>query len=100
MTPLVRSSLSIYLFVIFIIFTTCRILPKSVRWLLSKQKVEEGQAVIKQIASVNGVTLKSQHLDIEIRDKEFKEVGFVKTLLELFRHRTLAIRSCIVFLNW
>ena len=55
---------------------------------------------MKVIAKVNGVSLNSKYIEVQTTDMEEKETGFIDTMLQLFKHKGMAIRSCTVFLNW
>ena len=78
----------------------CRTIPQSARWLFSKQKLEEGHEIIKVIAKVNGVSLNSEYIEVQTNDMKEKDTGFIDTMLQLFKHKGMTIRSCTVFLNW
>ena len=56
--------------------------------------------VINQMARFNGVSLHTEYFDVDIKETEEKEHGLFGTLVQLFEYRTMAVRSCIVFLNW
>ena len=81
-------------------FGLFRILPQSARWLLSKRRLDEGRDIIQRIAKFNDVQLKSQHLEVEFKTTDSSQHGFIATLWQLFKHKTLAVRACIVFVNW
>ena len=72
-----------------------RFIPESARWLLSRNRVDEAEAVIQNAARVNKVSLPKKVFE------NFKEEeGSTETMISVFRAPTLLIRSLIILLNW
>lgn len=79
-------------------------IPESVRWLLSKNKLEEAKTIIHQVARTNKVTISDQQLDELLRkgedvDKKDKP-QVTASVLDLFKHSSLRKRSIIIFFDW
>ena len=76
------------------------LIPESPRFLIFKGK-PEGPTVIKQIAKFNKVALSDKHLDIEVEITESKGIkDIIHEVVLMFKDRTLAVYSCVLFLNW
>ncbi|XP_033741094.1 organic cation transporter protein-like [Pecten maximus] len=78
------------------------VLPESVRWLLSKNKIEEARTIIRNVAKVNNVEVSDSMLE-DINDrKEQAEVtdGRKHTFIDLFRPLAMLAISVNVWFNW
>ena len=71
--------------------------PESPRWLYFKGRRKELKALLLKTASVNRRTISDHFFEtLPEPNKEDENVGFQK----LFSHRTLAIRTCVLYVNW
>ena len=70
-----------------------RFVPKSVRWLLSRNRVEEANEIIHRAAKINGV-------DLPQKCSVVQEKTTTAGIKAIFRARTLLCRSLIMFANW
>ncbi|OWF50931.1 organic cation transporter protein-like [Mizuhopecten yessoensis] len=78
------------------------ILPESIRWLLSKNKIEDATTIIKNVARVNNVELTDTMLENLNDEKEQAEVadGRKYTFIDLFRPLPMLAISINVWFNW
>ncbi|XP_060068380.1 organic cation transporter protein-like [Ylistrum balloti] len=72
------------------------LLPESPRWLISKKRFEEAEAVLRKAERINKVKLPDNLFDKDI-DEVPKPTG---NFLQLFTNRILLIRTLIIFFNW
>lgn len=81
-----------------------RLIPESVRWLLSKKKIKEAKGVIQKCAKVNGVSISDAKLDELLRkgetDKKNDDVQVTASVIDLFKHSNLRKRSLVIFFDW
>lgn len=71
------------------------LIPESPRWLISQGRYKEAEKVIKQIAEGNNVTLPEKALlNLEADQPPAGRIW------HLFSHKTLLIRTLIIFFNW
>ncbi|XP_059060513.1 carcinine transporter isoform X1 [Achroia grisella] len=81
------------------------VLPESPRWLLMKERLNEANSVLKNIAEVNGevlpeeFTLKLEKLLIAQKKKEFKETKNI-SVFALCRTPNMRLKTCLITLNW
>ena len=72
-------------------------MPESPRWLLTKGRVKEAEAVIQRAAKWNKVTLSKKNLSkTSVDDDDRDSAGFFR----LFSSKTMCFRSLVVFFNW
>ncbi|KAK3798081.1 hypothetical protein RRG08_034637 [Elysia crispata] len=84
----VPPALSLLLFTAF--------LPESPRWLLQKGRTKEAMWIIQKIAEGNKVALSETACQLDDVGKE----GETKSIWLVFKHKTLFIRTFIMFFNW
>ncbi|XP_033740564.1 organic cation transporter protein-like [Pecten maximus] len=72
------------------------VLDESPRWLLSKGRTEEAKSVLLKIARTNKVTPDGNLL----QQLEHEKSTHTEKISSLFKNRTLAIRTLVVFFNW
>ncbi|XP_046374256.2 organic cation transporter protein-like [Haliotis rufescens] len=72
------------------------ILPESPRWLISRGRIPEAQAIIKKVASVNGVTLPDGMLEKITIDDDKKAVK----VTQMFTTPYLLFITLVIFYNW
>lgn len=72
------------------------LLPESPRWLISKKRFDEAEAILRKAERVNKVKLPDNLFDKDI-DEVPKPTG---NFLQLFTNRVLLIRTLIIFFNW
>ena len=80
-----RSSIQVSLICPCVLFTP-RLVPESVRWLLTKDRGDEAQKVITKVAKVNGKVIEPNlitQLDVTTNQKR-------SSVIDLFRHCKLA----------
>lgn len=81
-----------------------RLIPESVRWLLSKNRVDEAKAVIQKCAKVNGVDITDVRLDELLKmgeeNKKKYDPKMTASVIDLFKHSNLRKRSLIIFFDW
>ncbi|XP_064595129.1 organic cation transporter protein-like [Liolophura sinensis] len=70
------------------------IIPESPRWLLANGRKEEVKKILDKAARVNKVRLPANLLDDPMEEAPKAR------LWQLFTHRTLCIRTLVIFLNW
>ena len=71
-------------------------MPESARWLHQTGRKEEAARIIQKIAEKNGVVLSEK-----LRSLEDVEAEAMKdSIWHMFTHRSLVIRSIILFFNW
>ncbi|KAF7267223.1 hypothetical protein GWI33_019552 [Rhynchophorus ferrugineus] len=79
-------------------------IPESVRWLLSKNKIDEAKKIIQQVAKTNNKTISDQQLNTLLKngeDDDKKETSQVTaSVIDLFKHSSLRKRSLIIFFDW
>lgn len=72
------------------------IMPESPRWLLSNGKRGEAIKIVRKIADRNGKTLTEE----AISSLEAEKHAARGRLWQLFSTKTLALRTCVIFINW
>lgn len=78
-------------------------LTESVRWLLSKNKIDEAREIVKKVAEVNNVTVTDEMLAglTDKRKDEAEDLNNKKySIIDLFRTCKMAILSFNVWFNW
>ncbi|ESO89316.1 hypothetical protein LOTGIDRAFT_106549 [Lottia gigantea] len=73
------------------------IIPESPRWLLSENKEEEAEEIIRHAAKVNKVKLDEKLFLQSVEEDEKQEKA---NIFQLFKYRVLAFRTFIIFFNW
>ncbi|XP_069134584.1 organic cation transporter protein-like isoform X2 [Argopecten irradians] len=79
-----------------LLIPTWFIIDESPRWLISKNRMEEAKTVLQKIARTNQVTPPDnllEHLELE-------KCTYTEEIWSLFKNRTLAVRTLVVFFNW
>lgn len=81
------------------------VLPESPRWLLMRERFEEANNILKDIARVNGkelpgeFTIKLQKQILEQKEKGFKEAK-TPSVFALCRTPNMRLKTCLITLNW
>ncbi|XP_071115010.1 organic cation transporter protein-like [Haliotis cracherodii] len=70
-------------------------MPESPRWLISKQKYEEADRILRHAAKVNKTSLPSNIFSGNMLERRTEE-----PLWRMFTSPSLVIRSLVLFLNW
>ncbi len=81
-----------YLKIIFIY----RFIPESARWLISRNRIEEAEQIIRKAAEVNKADLPPKLLDASTLTDNQPE----SRVWEMFTSPVLLFRSLIIFFNW
>lgn len=78
------------------------VLPESVRWLLSKNRMNEARTIIRNVAKVNNVEVSDTMLEDINEKKEQAEESDVRkhTFIDLFRPLAMFAISINVWFNW
>ncbi|XP_048513300.1 organic cation transporter protein-like [Athalia rosae] len=78
------------------------LIPESVRWLLTKGRLEEAKDLLQKGASVNGVELSRDRLDILLNEFNAanKPVLEKPGLIDLMRYPNLRRKSLLLFFSW
>jgi DNA helicase TIP49 (TBP-interacting protein) len=79
-----------------------RLLPESIRWLLSKNKQEEARGIIKKVAKMNKVVLTEETVENMTKPEEKTDIIKAEkkyTALDLCRPKMLLL-SLNVWFNW
>ena len=74
------------------------LLPESPRWLLSVGRIEEAEAVVREAASFNKITLPPDFKLASVQRAE--DSGKRKTFLDLFRSPNLRTKTLILYYQW
>ncbi|XP_052132888.1 organic cation transporter protein-like isoform X2 [Frankliniella occidentalis] len=79
--------------------------PESVRWLAAVGRLEEADAVVARVAAINRVTVNEtlSGVDVEAESADSKSTesaGTLKTLISVFKSRTLLLRFITCALCW
>ena len=87
-----------------------RLVPESPRWLVTRGKVAEAKVILSKMAKANGARFPErvfeemvEEVQEEERQREYMESSGARgseTLVNMVRHRPLAIRLAIVLWNW
>lgn len=89
---------------IYVAFFTCRVIPESVRWLISKNRNDEAKKLIQIAAKENKVTISDEQLDTLLNVNENMNDGNSNkkraSVLDIFRHENMRKRSLIIFFDW
>lgn len=72
-----------------------RLLPESARWLLSRNRVDEAEAIIQNAAKVNKVTL-PKNVFGNLKQDDTPPENFIA----VFKAPKLLVRSIIILVNW
>ncbi|XP_060803022.1 carcinine transporter [Amyelois transitella] len=81
------------------------VLPESPRWLLMRERLEEANKILKNIARVNGkelpeeFTTKLQKQVLEQKRRGFKEAE-TASVFALCRTPNMRLKTCLITLNW
>ncbi|KAL4708139.1 hypothetical protein ACJJTC_009918 [Scirpophaga incertulas] len=81
------------------------VLPESPRWLLMRERLEEANTILKNIARVNKkelpeeFTLKLHKLVLEQKERGKKTTKNV-SVFTLFRTPNMRLKTCLITLNW
>ncbi|CAG9784350.1 unnamed protein product [Diatraea saccharalis] len=81
------------------------VLPESPRWLLMREKLEEANTILKNIAKVNGKELpeeftnKLQKLVLEQKENGCKATKNA-SVFALFKTPNMRLKTCLITLNW
>ena len=78
------------------------LVPESVRWQISEGKYEEAKQQIFKVAKANNVELSEERVGemIETYKNEKKDQRDDASLLDLFRHKKLCLRTLNLCFNW
>ncbi|XP_071112698.1 organic cation transporter protein-like [Haliotis cracherodii] len=76
------------------------IIPESPRWLLNVSRTEEAEVIIRHAARVNKVTIPDSAMQFEKEDRDSKLKMPKTSILQLFTHRTLFVRTMVLFFSW
>ena len=81
------------------------IAPESIRWLMSQGRKEEARALIVKTARLNSVDLPETMLEameatVEKELEEEASLSKTYTVLDLFRHPHMRVKSTILMLSW
>ncbi|KAK3593126.1 hypothetical protein CHS0354_018254 [Potamilus streckersoni] len=71
-------------------------IPESPRWLISKGRIQEAEAILHKAAKVNKVTLPEKIFDKDTLNTKVTE----GKLWDLFSSKVLLLRTLIIFFNW
>ena len=75
----------------------CRVIPESMRWLLTHDQVEEAEKVLRRVARVNKKPMPDERLgQPENQKKQSREAGFK----DLFGSRSMAKKTVISWISW
>ncbi|KAG8232379.1 hypothetical protein J437_LFUL012779 [Ladona fulva] len=79
-----------------------RIIPESVRWLLTKGRIEEVKKLLSKAAKENKVEIPESVINGLVEEKIEKKDEKVKqhSLFDLFKHPNLRKKSFFIFFNW
>ncbi|KAI8504682.1 hypothetical protein Bbelb_178000 [Branchiostoma belcheri] len=74
---------------------------ESPRWLLSKDRDEEAEAIVRKAAKMNGVTIPEEVYSTKVQRAEKEPVDEKRySAIDLVRTPNMAKMSVVVFLNW
>ena len=75
-------------------------MPESPKWLLCRGRVDEAEKIVREAADFNGLTLARDWKLKPLSTKAEEEGKGRATLLDLFKHKNLAIKTLILYFNW
>ncbi|KAL4240147.1 hypothetical protein ACF0H5_000941 [Mactra antiquata] len=75
-------------------------IPESFRWYISHDKIDKAEAIINDIAKVNGKTTDGIHITTDKQTVESKDGDRRYTVLDLFKSRELTITTLLLMFVW
>ena len=84
-------------------FSYIWLVPESLRWLVSNGRVAQSRQLLLKTARINGVQLEDDVIEKTLESaKRESESDDTKTytILDLFRHKNLCLKTCILSLAW
>ena len=80
------------------------IVPESVRWQISEQKYDEAKEQLYKVATINKVDIDKEKVEEminnAIKEKELTKNQEKASLLDLFKHKRLCLRTLNLCFNW
>ena len=81
-------------------FSYIWLVPESLRWLVSHGRAEQARSLILKTAKINGVTITETEIEKALAKHEADESPKTYTMLDLFRHKNLFLKTCIIEVAW